>query len=117
MWTERAFRVGAHHVTASIRVLGLDDRRLVATSMVWLAEGSASPADDNVLAWKTLFEDVLRPHLHLQVDHDEPERLDRRWWTETMRKATAAFISVNELESLIASSWSCGRPGSPPTVQ
>lgn len=106
MWTNREFRVGDRQVTASIRVLAPGQRQAIAASMAWLAGASAAPDDPNARAWKTLIEDVLGPHLALTVDHQEPEQLDRAWWTETIRQATAEFIDVNELESLIARSWS-----------
>lgn len=120
MWTDREFQIGAHHVVASIRVLAAEERRAIATSMAWLASVAADPAepDDNARAWKTLIEDVVGPHLELTVDHDEPERLDRAWWNQVIRQATAAFIRVNELESLIAGSWSALPPaGSAAMVQ
>lgn len=110
MWTCRAFRVGERQVTASIRVLALDERQAVATSIVWLAETSANPGDPNAQAWRTLIEDVIGPHLELTVDHDVPEALDGAWWNETIRHATAAFIVVNELEPLISGCWSSSRP-------
>lgn len=103
-WTYRAFRVGDRQVTASIRLLGVEQREQTAASVAWLASLSTRTGDPNASVWRTLVEDVLGPHVELTVDHDEPEQLDRAWWNETIRQVAAAFIQVNRLGPLIARS-------------
>lgn len=118
MWISEEFRVGDRMVTASIRMLESDERQVVATSIAWLAASSTRSSDPNATVWKTLIEEVLGPHLRLVVDHDQPECLDRAWWNETIRRAMAAFVRANALESLIAGSprtWPNG--GARPTIQ
>ncbi len=75
-------------------------------SVAWLATASAEPGAVSARVWKTLIEDVLGPHIALTVDHDTPESLDRTFWNEVMRRATSAFIRLNQLEDPIQRSLS-----------
>lgn len=112
MWVDRSFTVADRHVTASIRVLDPNQRRTVAASVAWLANQSAGQGDPHTRVWKTLVEDVLGPHVALTVDHVQPERLDWRWWSQTIRQVAAVFIDVNELSELIGQAWTTLPDGS-----
>jgi len=102
MWTDDAFSVGGHRVTLSIELVAPARRDVIATSIAWLACASCTPGDGiNSTAWKMLVEDVLGPHIAFSIDHEDPESLGWTFWSEAMKRATSAFIRVNQLEDPI----------------
>lgn len=102
MWTDDAFSIGGYQVILSIEQVPPARREAIATSVAWLACASSTPNGDiNSTIWKTLVEDVIGPHVAFSIDHEQPEALGWAFWNEAMKRATSAFIRVNELEDPI----------------
>lgn len=118
MWTDDAFSVGGYRVTVSIERVEVARRDAIATSVAWLACASATPDGAiNSTVWKTLVEDVIGPHIAFSIDHEHPEALGWTFWSEAMKRATSAFIRVNELEDPIRRSLTSIQVGGERTVQ
>lgn len=118
MWTDESASIGGHLVTLSIERVGPARRDAIATSVAWLACASSTPDDAiNSTVWKTLVEDVLGPHIAFSIDHSDPGSLGWGFWSEAMKRATAAFIRVNHLEDPIRRSLTSMQAGGERVVQ
>src|SRR5262245_33056618 len=117
-WTDQPVSIAGYRVTLSIERVGPSRREAIATSVAWLACASSTPGDAiNSAVWKALVEDVLGPHIAFSIDHEDPESLGWPFWNEAMKRATFAFIRVNELEEPIRRSLTSIQAGGERTVQ
>lgn len=102
MWTHRTVQVGDHDIGLALEVLAHERRAPMAASIAWLAVTSAiEDGTANQAAWETFVRDVIKPHVHFTVLHDDPDALGESWWLEAIRQATMAFVEANGLDGLI----------------